>query len=562
MYCPNCGNKVSESDNFCAVCGKNLKNVHIKVEGADSKDSKSKRELSEETRVFKPISIDKIDTTDEIKNIIAEVDKKISKNIADHETGSAGLSSNKDNKKTEKIESSQDSKNSDKLAKQKKSDSKADKKVSRKSNQKTVKKEEPKISDSKDLNENFNISQKELIKRVQEELKKSNYHDEFSNEENDDYNDYNNKVLKSDTSLNKKESKPKKSSLKQMWRDFINEDDDEFSIFSSYKEKDKKHDSKEDTIDVVKSTDIDTRSFENTLNTPKITVKDIEEYEKNKEKDENSNNKSSKNKSNNAEKEIKNNAKPDKEKKSSDGFLNKFKKRDSKKDSAVSKVKTPVESKDKNKSSDKTTEVQKINFNRNGKSQDFYKTLSSITNRISLLNNDVSNYIGSLGSKNSKMVLGLGVLLTVIQIIIGQGRFNFALIIAIILKLVFDYIEFYFPLNIAIERDEIYVSDYEIKKSSLINWIICKVFLFVAFIISPFGGFFKFNLLASLTAMPFATVILIILSLLIALSQFKEEFKDRSSINFIGWYALTFILFELLFKMIWFLINFIFVTLL
>ncbi|MGI5949754.1 zinc ribbon domain-containing protein, partial [Peptoniphilus sp.] len=434
-----------------------------------------------------------------------------------------------------------------------KSDFEGDKKVSKKTNQNSLKKDNKK-SEQEDLNESFNISQKELIKRVQEELKKSNYNDEFSSDES-----YDDKANDKDTSSQKKETK-QKSSLKQKWRDFINEDDDEFSIFSSYKEKDKHHDSKEDTIDVVKSTDIDTRSFENTLNTPKITVKDIEEYEKNKEKDESSNNKSSKNKSNNVNKEIKNNTKPEKEKKSSEGFLNKFKKRDSKKDSAVSKEKTSDVSKEEF-SSDKA-KVKEISFNRDGKNQGFYDALSTVTNKISLLNNNVSNYIGALGSKNSKMVLGLGALLTVIQIIIGQHGFNFALIIAIVLKLLFDYIEFYFPLNIAIERDEIYVSDYEIKKSSLINWIICKVFLFVAFIISPFGGFFKFNLLASLTAMPFATVILIILSLLIALSQFKEEFKDRSSINFIGWYALSFILFELLFKMIWFLINFIFVTLL
>ena len=129
------------------------------------------------------------------------------------------------------------------------------------------------------------------------------------------------------------------------------------------------------------------------------------------------------------------------------------------------------------------------------------------------------------------------------------------------MKLVFDYFEFYVPFNIATERDNINTSYPEVRKNALINWIICKVVLFIGFIISPFGGFFKYNMLQALTAMPLATLILICLSLLIAITLYRDSFVGKSKINFIGWYAIAFTLFELLFKMIWFIINFIFVTL-
>lgn len=550
MYCPNCGNEVSKDDNFCAVCGKNLKNVHIKIEDDDFKVPKKKNKSSEETRVFKPVSIDKIDTTNDIKNIIAEVDKKISKNIAEHETASADLSSRNYNDAKE-AKNNRESKSSDEIDKKKKpnSNNKASKKTAS-STYKNKKSKKPKTNEVKEenLNDNFNISQKELIKRVQEELKKSNYEDNY---EKSDLDNNLNESSYDNYDLDSKEKKSKKFSLKEKWRDFINEDDDEFSIFSSYKEKSSK--TNEDTIDVVKSTDMETNNFENTLNTPKINVKDIEEYESKKSENKESKNKDfDKNLQKDKTYKEKNNKKD-----SLRDFLNNFKTSDS-------KNKTQTTRTELNENEDKkifSNNKEKIKFNKNN-NKSFENSLNSAVDKISVLNDQVSNYIGTLGSKNSKIVLAVGAVLTLVQIAIAQKGFNFALIIAILLKLVFDYIEFYYPLKIAVERDDMYISNYEIRKNATINWIICKVFLFVAFLISPFGGFLHYNLLAALTAMPLATVILIVISLLIALAQFKEEFKDRSCINFIGWYALTFILFELLFKMLWFLVNFIFVTLL
>ena len=83
LFCPNCGNPVSKNDNFCPSCGNNLKNVKVNITLNSSykkEDTSKVQKISEHTRVFNPKSLDAIDTTDELKNIIAEVDRKISKN--------------------------------------------------------------------------------------------------------------------------------------------------------------------------------------------------------------------------------------------------------------------------------------------------------------------------------------------------------------------------------------------------------------------------------------------------------------------------------------------------
>ena len=149
----------------------------------------------------------------------------------------------------------------------------------------------------------------------------------------------------------------------------------------------------------------------------------------------------------------------------------------------------------------------------------FLSSLDKLTGRL-------SNYIGSLGSKESKIIIGLGILLNLIMLLIGSGSFKLILIPFLLLKIAFDCFEFYIPLNIATDRDSIDTSYSEVKKFALINWIICKGVLFVGFLISPFGGFFKYNMLQALTPMPLATLILIGLSLLIGCLLYTSDAAD------------------------------------
>ncbi|MDU5467919.1 MAG: zinc-ribbon domain-containing protein [Peptoniphilus harei] len=599
MFCPKCGNPVSKNDNFCPSCGNNLKNVKVNItlNSSDKKENTSKvQKISEHTRVFNPKSLDAIDTTDELKNIIAEVDRKISKNIEDYKKGNVQTKSPAKEKIIEKPPVKDNEIEKKPKVSQKKFDTidtkKADKDF---------------LDANKDVKPDSGISQKELIKRVQEELKKSNFKETTKNvyPETEE-------VLpaKKDSINNKSDSnfieseKPKKFSLKEKWKNFINEENDEFSIFSSIKDDNKK---KEDTrnFEISKSVEDSEKTFENTLSTPKIDIenaikksedekkkketKKAEEVKKESEIKKNINNNSSKDedvihidmtsKENSTDSSINKDIKKDlntsqKEKGlplSSPIFKNKKIEKDAATNKRSKNLKDLFSFKDKGekpvkeiKSVDSKVEKdlsKKVSNMESKFSKSSMDSLDKITEFLSKITNNLSNYIGDFGSRESKIVIGFGALLNAIALLIGSGSFKLILILFLLLKLVFDYLEFYVPLNIASDRDDIDTSYPEVKKFALINWIICKVFLFVGFIITPFGGLFKYNMLQALTAMPLATLILIILSLLIAITLYSKSFVGRSKINFIGWYTIAFTLFELLFKMIWFIINFIFVTL-
>ncbi|MDU6783265.1 MAG: zinc ribbon domain-containing protein [Peptoniphilus harei] len=599
LFCPKCGNPVSKNDNFCPSCGNNLKDVKVNItlNSSDKKEDTSKvQKISEHTRVFNPKSLDAIDTTDELKNIIAEVDRKISKNIEDYKKGNVQTKSPAKEKIIEKPPVKDNEIEKKPKVSQKKFDTidtkKADKDF---------------LDANKDVKTDSGISQKELIKRVQEELKKSNFKEKNKNI-----------YPKTDKDLSvKKESfedkndsdfleseKPKKFSLKEKWKNFINEENDEFSIFSSIKDDNKK---KEDTrnFEISKSVEDSEKTFENTLSTPKIDIENaIKKSEDEKKKKETKNAEEVK-KESEIKKNINNNSSKDEDvihidmtskENSTDSSINKdikkdlntsqkekglplsspiFKNKKIEKDAATNKrsknLKDLFSFKDKGekpvkeiKSVDSKVEKdlsKKVSNMESKFSKSSMDSLDKITEFLSKITNKLSNYIGDFGSRESKIVIGFGALLNAIALLIGSGSFKLILILFLLLKLVFDYLEFYVPLNIASDRDDIDTSYPEVKKFALINWIICKVFLFVGFIITPFGGFFKYNMLQALTAMPLATLILIILSLLIAITLYSKNFVGRSKINFIGWYSIAFTLFELLFKMIWFIINFIFVTL-
>lgn len=590
LFCPKCGNPVSKDDNFCASCGHNLKDVKINItpNKKSFEDTNKVKKVSEHTRVFNPRSLDAIDTTDELKNIIDEVDRKISKNIKDYENNNLQSKSTINDDKKIKNKSKESSNNS-----------KIEKKgLLNKDISKTLdKNEENKINnnffdDLDDKSTSNQMSQKELVRRVQEELKKSNFDEENKKKTSSDKNRDSKSTL--DNSFenfdyqNNDNKSSKKFSIKEKWNNFIKEDDDEYSIFADLRDDTKK---KEDTrnLEISKSVEDTNKSFENTLSTPKIdienAIKKSEEEKKKSKKDSkifNSNSKSdlynlndlkvsnsdNKNKlSKNKEDSLKKSSKTEnKIEYGENKEKNKLKEKKNLKElfSFNDKGEKPVKDKEKvtsnvEKSFEKniSQKANKLESKISNSSQGIDKAL----NYIEKITEKLSDYIGYFGSKESKIVIATGILLNAIMLFMGSGSFKLILILFLLLKLVFDYFEFYVPFNIATERDNINTSYPEVRKNALINWIICKVVLFIGFIVSPFGGFFKYNMLQALTAMPLATLILIGLSLLIAITLYRNSFVGRSKINFIGWYAIAFTLFELLFKMIWFIINFIFVTL-
>lgn len=563
LFCPKCGNPVSKDDNFCNSCGHKLKNVKINITSDNDvkksfEDTNRVEKVSQNTRVFDPRSLDAIDTTDELKNIIAEVDRKISKNIKDYENNNIKTKTPKKEKKsTDKSKKSSDKNLINTLENIEIEKSAKSKNLDKENFDENI------LEDFKDSDSANKMSQKELIRRVQEELKKSNF-DEEKNKSS--HKTSSSKSSESNFSLDKsdkdiKEKSSKKFSLKEKWNNFITEDDDEYSIFGDLKDDTKK---KEDTrnLEISQSVQDTDKSFENTLSTPKIDIENaLEEPNNKKAKSTKENTKTTsgtkqkesikKDKTDNKVSKVKDEDK----KKLNFKELFTFKDKGEKPVKDVEKVSSDFEKSLENNLSNKVNKVEsRISKTSNNGIDKVLLSLDKVTNKL-------SDYIGSFGSKESKIVIGIGVLLNAIILILGSESFRLVLLLFLVLKIAFDYLEFYLPLSIATERDDIDTSYPEVKKFALINWIICKVVLFVGFIISPFGGFFKYNILQALTPMPLATLILIGLSLLIGLNLYKENFIARSKINFIGWYAIAFTLLELLFKMVWFIINFIFVTL-
>lgn len=550
LFCPKCGNQVSKDDNFCASCGHNLKDVKINITSNKNQsfgDTNKVEKVSQNTRVFNPRSLDAIDTTDELKNIIAEVDRKISKNIKDYEKNNIQAKAAEKEKKSKSKHEETSEKNINKKEK-KRTDESIN--INSKDFDKNI------LDDFKDSDSSNKMSQKELIRRVQEELKKSNFDEKNIKNTSSGISKSTQEDIKQsleDFEEEKSKDAPKKFSLKEKWNNFIQEDDDEYSIFVDLRDDTKK---KEDTrnLEISKSIEDSDRSFENTLSTPKIDIENaIKEAEEERPKAHKEKiNKTSKKESKEAKDTSKNSVlKEESKTKKNLKDLFSFGDKGEKPVKDIEKVSSNLEKSLEHNISEKVT---KVSHKSEKEIDDFLSSLDKITGRL-------SNYIGSLGSKESKIIIGLGILLNLIMLLIGSGSFKLILIPFLLLKIAFDYFEFYIPLNIATDRDSIDTSYSEVKKFALINWIICKGVLFVGFLISPFGGFFKYNMLQALTPMPLATLILIGLSLLIGLNLYKENFVARSKINFVGWYAISFTLFELLFKMIWFIINFIFVTL-
>lgn len=530
MFCPNCGNIVSKDDNYCTLCGKKLKNIKISVENLEDTVNTSKTTTKESTkdvtRIFNPHKLDGIDTTDDIKNIIAAVDKKISKNIRDYENRSNTL---------DDIPKVKETKSAPII---KKDSPKKDENLSKKTDVKESAPQKNIKSDENSFNE-FKMSEKELVRRVQEELKRNNFSKKDYENSDDSLND-----KKSEA---KAEDKNKKKTLKDKWKDFINEDDDEFSIFNDLKKDKSLKTAKERDFHLTNTEDYSNKSIEQTLSVPKITTENekfldkIVSKEKRKNKAENK-------KINNSSKE---NDKVSPKNHTKSKFWNNEKIKSNIKEEKIklSKLKDNIEDDFKEKHIDKIENVDTNSF------------LLNNFKRFSVLNLNFSDFLKNIKSNESLILLGLGILLIFVPMFIGQGKLSFNLIFFLLLKLVFDYIQFSIPLKVAKEKTNLTESSDRFRINVLINWFYTKILLFIGYIITPMGGFFQFNLLKAMTPMPIATIIIILLSPIIALGFYYRDLEKNKIIDFVGWYSSMFILFELIFKLSWFGLNFIFNTL-
>lgn len=537
MFCPNCGNKVDPNDNYCKICGKNLKNVKVKIVSENNNQIDTNSDSKDKTIVFKPIkNIDSIENTKELKEIIKQVDETVKSNIENY------------TKASEKT-----------LAEEKRLREEIDKK----------------------------------LKASEEEKKKSEKVEKESKEKKDS-------EIKKDSEP-KKDAEPKKKSksFKEKFRDFINEED-EFSIFE-------KSPNPQDINMTL--TNMDPVNIEDTMSIPKAEIEArLKEAEKTEEKEEKDLSKSKEP----AKVESKVEAKDEKKKSKQESLDKKdVKDKKNKKDlkestktttdekskdvdskhisskdfydevnralkenpdvyleeekekksifsffkSKKSDKKDKIDSKEKEKKEEKSKAPKKEKKPKDEKPANKSDTLENIDDKAKgfLFKLEKRLDFNDKGLRNG--VVGIVYLLNVLAVMLAVRKLSIAIFVLPLLRILLTLAEHYYPLDIATNKVSFITDQDEVNQKSFVNWALCQVLVFILYIINPIGGMFNFTILESITPGIVSTIILFLVTTFIATSLYKDRIEE-DKIDFIGWYLVPFILFEMLMKILFLLVDF------
>ena len=536
MFCPNCGNKVDPNDNYCKICGKNLKNVKVKIVSENNNQIDTNSDSKDKTIVFKPIkNIDSIENTKELKEIIKQVDETVKSNIENY------------TKASEKT-----------LAEEKRLREEIDKK----------------------------------LKASEEEKKKSEKVEKESKEKKDS-------EIKKDSEP-KKDAEPKKKSksFKEKFRDFINEED-EFSIFE-------KSPNPQDINMTL--TNMDPVNIEDTMSIPKAEIEArLKEAEKTEEKEEKDLSKSKEP----AKVESKVEAKDEKKKSKQESLDKKdVKDKENKKDlkestktttdekskdvdskhisskdfydevnralkenpdayleekekksifsffkSKKSDKKDKIDSKEKEKNKEKSKAPKKEKKPKDGNASNKSETLENIDDKAKgfLFKLEKRLDFNDKGLRNG--VVGIVYLLNVLAVMLAVRKLSIAIFVLPLLRILLTLAEHYYPLDIATNKVSFITDQDEVNQKSFVNWALCQVLVFILYIINPIGGMFNFTILESITPGIVSTIILFLVTTFIATSLYKDRIEE-DKIDFIGWYLVPFILFEMLMKILFLLVDF------
>ena len=537
MFCPNCGNKVDPNDNYCKICGKNLKNVKVKIVSENNNKIDTNSDSKDKTIVFKPIkNIDSIENTRELKEIIKQVDETVKSNIENY------------TKASEKT-----------LAEEKRLREEIDKK----------------------------------LKASEEEKKKSEKVEKESKEKKDS-------EIKKDSEP-KKDAEPKKKSksFKEKFRDFINEED-EFSIFE-------KSPNPQDINMTL--TNMEPVNIEDTMSIPKAEIEArLKEAEKTEDKEEKDLSKAKepvkveskveakdekkKSKQENLEKkevEIKDDKKDLKEsaksttdekskdvdpkhisskdfydevnralKENPDAYLEKEKEKKSIFSffkSKKSDKKDKIDSKEKEKKEEKSKTPKKEKKPKDENPANKSETLENIDDKAKgfLFKLEKRLDFNDKGLRNG--VVGIVYLLNVLAVMLAVRKISIAIFVLPLLRILLTLAEHYYPLDIATNKVSFITDQDEVNQKSFVNWALCQVLVFILYIINPIGGIFNFTILESITPGIVSTIILFLVTTFIATSLYKDRIGE-DKIDFIGWYLVPFILFEMLMKILFLLVDF------
>lgn len=535
MFCPNCGNKVDPNDNYCKICGKNLKNVKVKIVSENNNQIDTNSDSKDKTIVFKPIkNIDSIENTRELKEIIKQVDETVKSNIENY------------TKASEKT-----------LAEEKRLREEIDKK----------------------------------LKASEEEKKKSEKVEKESKEKKDS------KIKKDSEPKKGADPKKKSKSFKEKFRDFINEED-EFSIFE-------KSPNPQDINMTL--TDMEPVNIENTMSIPKAEIEArLKEAEKTEEKEEKDLSKAKEpakvdskveakvekkeSKVENLDKkevEIKDDKKDLKEstktpvdekskdvdpkhisskdfydevnralKENPEAYLEEEKKSifsffKSKK----SDKKNKIDSKEKERKKEKSKAPKKENKPKNEAASNKSETLENIDDKAKGFIFKLEKRLNFNDKTLRNGVIGIVYLLNVLAVMLAVRKLSIAIFVLPLLRILLTLAEHYYPLDIATNKVSFITDQDEVNQKSFVNWALCQVLVFILYIINPIGGMFNFTILESITPGIVSTIILFLVTTFIATSLYKDRIGE-DKIDFIGWYLVPFILFEMLMKILFLLVDF------
>ncbi len=535
MFCPNCGNKVDSNDNYCKICGKNLKNVKVKIVSENNNQINTNSDSKDKTIVFKPIkNIDSIENTRELKEIIKQVDETVKSNIENY------------TKASEKT-----------LAEEKRLREEIDKK----------------------------------LKASEEEKKKSEKVEKESKEKKDS------EIRKDSEPKKGADPKKKSKSFKEKFRDFINEED-EFSIFE-------KSPNPQDINMTL--TNMEPVNIEDTMSIPKAEIEArLKETEKTEEKEEKDLSKAKEpakvdskveakvekkeSKVENLDKkevEIKDDKKDLKEspkipvdekskdvdpkhisskdfydevnralKENPEAYLEEEKKSifsffKSKK----SDKKDKIDSKEKERKEEKSKAPKKENKPKDEAVSNKSETLENIDDKAKGFIFKLEKRLNFNDKTLRNGVIGIVYLLNVLAVMLAVRKLSIAIFVLPLLRILLTLAEHYYPLDIATNKVSFITDQDEVNQKSFVNWALCQVLVFILYIINPIGGMFNFTILESITPGIVSTIILFLVTTFIATSLYKDRIEE-DKIDFIGWYLVPFILFEMLMKILFLLVDF------
>lgn len=537
MFCPNCGNKVDPNDNYCKICGKNLKNVKVKIVSENNNQIDTNSDSKDKTIVFKPIkNIDSIENTKELKEIIKQVDETVKSNIENYTKAS-----------------------------------------------------ERTLAEEKRLREEID----KKLKASEEKKKKSEKVEKESKEKKDS-------EIKKDSEP-KKDAEPKKKSksFKEKFRDFINEED-EFSIFEKSPNPqdinmtltDMEPVNIEDTMSIPKAEiearlkeaekteDKEEKDLSKSKEPAKVDSKVEAKVEKKKSKQESLDKKDVKDKEN--KKDLKESTKTTTDEKSKDvdpkhisskdfydevnralkenpdAYLEEEKEKKSIFSffkSKKSDKKDKIDSKEKEKKEEKSKAPKKEKKPKDEKPANKSDTLENIDDKAKgfLFKLEKRLDFNDKGLRNG--VVGIVYLLNVLAVMLAVRKLSIAIFVLPLLRILLTLAEHYYPLDIATNKVSFITDQDEVNQKSFVNWALCQVLVFILYIINPIGGMFNFTILESITPGIVSTIILFLVTTFIATSLYKDRIEE-DKIDFIGWYLVPFILFEMLMKILFLLVDF------